>query len=75
MALQQVTHPSRRQPGDKKVVLVFFVGGVTMAEIAALRFLSQQEESTVEYIVASTSVITGHSFVESLAAKLEAPIF
>ena len=72
---QQVTHPPRRQQGDKKVVLVFFVGGVTFSEIAALRFLSQQDDSTVEYIVATTSVITGHSFIESLATKLEAPIF
>jgi len=61
--------------GDKKVVMVFFVGGVTMAEIAALRFLSQQEESNVDYIVATTSIITGNTFIESLSTKLEAPAF
>jgi len=61
--------------GDKKVVMVFFVGGVTMAEIAALRFLSQQEESNVEYLVATTSIITGNTFIESLSTKLEAPAF
>ena len=26
---------------ERKTVLVFYVGGVTMAEVAALRFLSQ----------------------------------
>lgn len=62
----------RRNAGDKKVVLVFYVGGVTMAEIAALRFLSQQEDSNIEYIIATTSVITGNRFVESLFTKLEA---
>ena len=77
-----------------------FVGGCTMAEVAALRFLSQQvivsldlrllgdsvgfkditcalvqEENNVEYLVATTSIITGESFIESLATKLEAPTF
>lgn len=66
---------ARDRVGDKKVVLVFFVGGVTMAEVAALRFLSQQEESNVEYLVATTSVITGNTFIESLSTKLEAPAF
>ena len=65
----------RDRAGEKKVVLVFFVGGVTMAEVAALRFLSQQEESSVEYLVATTSIITGNTFVESLSTKLEAPAF
>ena len=29
---------------DQKVTLVFFLGGVTFAEIAALRFLAQQDD-------------------------------
>ena len=32
----------RRGPADTKVVLVFYVGGVTMAEVAALRWLSSR---------------------------------
>ncbi|KAJ8969116.1 hypothetical protein NQ317_003994 [Molorchus minor] len=36
------------------VVVVFFIGGCTFAEISALRFLSQQEESNVEFIIATT---------------------
>jgi hypothetical protein len=66
---------SGRQPGQPKVVLVFFVGGCTFAEVAALRFLSQQEDSNVEYLVATTSIINGSSFLESLTTKLEAPVF
>ena len=34
-----------------------------------------QEENNVEYLVATTSIITGESFIESLATKLEAPTF
>ena len=65
----------KRNPGQKKVVMVFFVGGVTMAEIAALRFLSLQDDSSVEYMVSTTSIINGNKFIESLYTKLEAPIF
>ena len=34
-----------------------------------------QEENNVEYLVATTSIITGESFIDSLATKLEAPTF
>jgi len=73
---QQVGPEGRAKGGTQpKVVLVFFVGGVTMAEVAALRFLSQQEDSTTEYLVATTNVITGQNFIESLSVSLEAPTF
>jgi len=72
---QQSGQSGRHISREKKVVLVFFVGGVTMAEVAALRFLSQQDDSIVEYLVATTSVITGNTFIESLSSKLEAPVF
>ena len=74
---QQVSkqNTGRTSKDQKKTILVFFVGGATMAEVAALRFLSQQEESNVEYIVATTNIITGTSFLESLFTKLEAPAF
>ena len=34
---------------DQKVTLVFFLGGVTFAEIAALRFLAQQDDGKQNY--------------------------
>lgn len=37
--------PAQSSSDSPKVVLVFFIGGCTFAEISALRFLSQQEES------------------------------
>ncbi|XP_056636100.1 vacuolar protein sorting-associated protein 33A [Diorhabda sublineata] len=47
-------------------VLVFFIGGCTFAEISALRFLSQQEDSNVEFVIATTKLINGTSFINSI---------
>lgn len=49
-----------------RVILVFFVGGCTFAEIAALRFLSQQEDNNVEFIIATTKIINKHNFLKGL---------
>ncbi|KAG7264889.1 hypothetical protein CRUP_007328 [Coryphaenoides rupestris] len=56
----------KRQQGENRTTLVFFLGGVTYAEIAALRFLSQTEDSGMEYIIATTKLINGSSWVRSL---------
>ena len=47
------------------VTLVFFVGGVTYAELAALRYLSSKQEG-YEYVAATTSIINGSIIMESL---------
>ncbi|XP_004536678.1 vacuolar protein sorting-associated protein 33A [Ceratitis capitata] len=49
-----------------RVILVFFIGGCTFAEIAALRFLSQQEDNNVEFIIATTKIINKNTFIDSL---------
>ncbi|KAH8273232.1 hypothetical protein KR026_008042 [Drosophila bipectinata] len=49
-----------------RVVLVCFVGGCTFAEIAALRFLSAQEDNNVEFLIATTKVVNKNSFLDSL---------
>ena len=49
-----------------KVILVFFVGGCTFAEISALRFLSQQEENNVEFVIATTKIINKNSFLANI---------
>uniref|UniRef100_A0A672P2U6 Vacuolar protein sorting-associated protein 33A n=1 Tax=Sinocyclocheilus grahami TaxID=75366 RepID=A0A672P2U6_SINGR len=56
----------KRQPGENRTILVFFLGGVTYAEIAALRFLSNMEDSGTEYIIAATKLINGTSWIKSL---------
>ncbi|GLH14586.1 Vacuolar protein sorting-associated protein 33a [Gryllus bimaculatus] len=60
-------------PDAPKVVLVFFLGGCTYAEVAALRFLSQQEDSNVEFLVATTKMINGDSFLRSLMEPAATP--
>lgn len=50
-----------------KVILVFFIGGCTFAEISALRFLSQQEEySNIEFVIATTKLNNGDTFLKSI---------
>ena len=46
------------------MTLVFFVGGVTWAEVAALRWLGAQEDAHTEYVVAATRVLSGSALVE-----------
>ncbi|XP_061842197.1 vacuolar protein sorting-associated protein 33A isoform X2 [Nerophis lumbriciformis] len=62
----------KRQQGENRTTLVFFLGGVTYAEIAALRFLSQMEDSGMEYVIATTKLINGTSWVKSLMDRPEA---
>ncbi|ERE75987.1 vacuolar protein sorting-associated protein 33A-like protein [Cricetulus griseus] len=59
----------KRQPGENRVTLIFFLGGVTFAEIAALRFLSQLEDGGTEYVIATTKLMNGSSWVEALMEK------
>ncbi|KAK9830347.1 hypothetical protein WJX72_011177 [[Myrmecia] bisecta] len=47
------------------VVLVMFIGGVTFAEIAALRFLSTQPNVNCDFVVATTKLINGSTLLES----------
>lgn len=59
----------KRQPGENRVTLVFFLGGVTFAEIAALRFLSQLEDGGTEYVIATTKLMNGTSWLEALMER------
>ncbi|KAF9594287.1 hypothetical protein IFM89_028944 [Coptis chinensis] len=51
--------------GRRSLVLVVFIGGVTFAEISALRFLSAQEGMASDLIIATTKMLSGHSLVEA----------
>ncbi|QDZ22765.1 vacuolar protein-sorting-associated protein [Chloropicon primus] len=55
--------------GDgRKTVLVVFIGGVTFAEISALRFMSSQGGLNCNFIVMTTKLINGNSLVKSLCS-------
>ncbi|KAK7503562.1 hypothetical protein BaRGS_00005101 [Batillaria attramentaria] len=62
--LASKTGPSPVSPQSLKTVLVYFLGGCTFAEIAALRLLAQRE-----IIIATTALITGHSLLDQVTEK------
>ncbi|KAH0979957.1 hypothetical protein GBA52_007134 [Prunus armeniaca] len=55
---------------DKRsLVLVVFIGGVTFAEISALRFLSAQEGMAYDLIIGTTKIASGRTFTETFVGK------
>ncbi|RAL50278.1 hypothetical protein DM860_007952 [Cuscuta australis] len=56
--------------GRRSWVLVVFIGGVTFAEINALRFLSSQEGMPYDLIVLTTKIVNGHTLTETFMQKL-----
>lgn len=62
---------SARSAGDalqgQKVVVVYFLGGVTFAEIAALRLLGRMRKYHI--IIATTSITNGNSFLKQIASR------
>jgi hypothetical protein len=53
------------------VTIVFFLGGITYAEIAALRFISKQleESSGRTLLIATTGIISGKRIIDSALEK------
>lgn len=51
------------------VTLVCFIGGVTFAEISALRFLNSKVEDR-DIVIATTNLINGNSFLDGVAEDL-----
>jgi len=54
----------------KPVTLVFFIGGLTFTELAALRWLSQQEGQYRDIVVATTKLINGNTILSSTMEKI-----
>ena len=64
----EASHARKTLRGSKegpKVNLVFFLGGITYAEIAALRFVSAQiaEQSGRRLIIGTTAILNGKKAV------------
>lgn len=60
------TGTSPTDPGSKKkrkVVMVMFIGGVTYAEISALRFLSRKGLVDCDFVVATTGMVNGSTLL------------
>ncbi|GMH10556.1 hypothetical protein Nepgr_012397 [Nepenthes gracilis] len=56
--------------GRRSLVLVIFLGGVTFAEISALRFLSAQEGMAYDIIVGTTKIVSGHTLLDTFVEKM-----
>ena len=52
----------RTQP---RTVVVLFIGGVTFAEIAGLRWLSSRSGGSLSFVVATTKLLNGRTLLES----------
>ncbi|CAF2742750.1 unnamed protein product [Rotaria sp. Silwood2] len=65
---QQQQQQQQQQVTESKVTLVVFIGGITYGEIAALRFLADQNH---DFIIATTHFINGTNLMKSL---LDVPI-
>lgn len=58
-------------PEEKTPLVIYIVGGVTYAEIAAFRFLSKKKDFPYDIIVASTNITNGTAFVKSLVYEID----
>ena len=53
----------------KKKFLIYFIGGVTYGEIAAIRFLNKLFKDK-KFIIATTQIINGESCIEMLRGAI-----
>ncbi|PIG81584.1 vacuolar sorting protein [Aspergillus arachidicola] len=52
-----------------KTVYVFFLGGITFTEIAALRFIAEQEAPRRKIVICTTSIINGDKMMDAAIEK------
>lgn len=67
--LDQLSSPTITSSASSAVpptTLVFFLGGVTHAEISALRLLNSQTTTARRFAVATTNIISGDRMIQSL---------
>ncbi|OAA54735.1 vacuolar sorting protein [Niveomyces insectorum RCEF 264] len=50
----------------QKTVFVVFVGGITFAEIAALRFIAKKEEARRKIVICTTSIVSGSKIMTAV---------
>ncbi|KAF3939907.1 hypothetical protein ABW19_dt0201424 [Dactylella cylindrospora] len=53
---------------EKKITIVFFLGGITYTEIAALRWIAKQEEGRRQIVIATTGIINGNKIIRAATA-------
>jgi len=55
--------------GGIKTVFVFFLGGITFTEIAALRFIARKESARRRIIICTTGIISGNRMIDAAMEK------
>jgi hypothetical protein len=58
---------------DIPTVLVYFVGGVTRAEVSALRFWARQHRGICRVLIATTQTMNGTSLIKQLVVGSSVP--
>lgn len=61
--------PSMADSGRKKRIMVYFIGGITYGEIAAIRFLNNLFKDK-KFIIATTQIINGDACIEMLRGDI-----
>ncbi len=56
---------------EKPVVLLFFVGGITFAEISAIRYLNRRPDADKEFVIATTHIVNTKSFINALSENIQ----
>lgn len=71
---QQAPQPAIRGktlPDGRKVMLAYFVGGVSFMEIAAMRHLSCQPDFPYRIVVCTTKLVNGNTLVQSVQEDIK----
>ena len=55
--------------GGIKTIMIMFLGGITFTEIAALRFVAQQEEGRRKILICTTGIVNGNGLMEAAIEK------
>lgn len=55
--------------GGVKTVFVFFLGGITFTEIAALRFIARKEAARRRIVICTTGIISGNKMMDAAIEK------
>ena len=51
--------------------MVYFIGGVTWMEIAALRFLNSRSDFPFTIVVATTKLVNGNTFLRAILPEVD----
>jgi vacuolar protein sorting-associated protein 33A len=59
---------------EKNTILVYFMGGITMSEMNAIRYLNKKYQNIREYVVVTTKLISGDTFLGNIFQDLNLKI-